>query len=740
MRGGGKEYIGDLAPEITDATSLMANCNCYYISAHGSTNLGKLHIVPEKTFIIFIGSSGFQTPVQHGAEWLFYAPTAEEYFQNIYDTYFKAGASQKKRPYAGEHVYVPGDILPVTNLSFTSGLQPFWFKGLFQCPVEHPNMFNLPDKMAIVIQYAELSKPGALKDPTAYLSLQQAITDFGEVKDQDAWNAFVALTLADKVREITLSPEKGRLAYWFKNPDSMTGFSDYYLYRHQKNLNLRLNSSGASQSLPNLLYRNFSQFQNYRFIIVSSCRQPTNFVGPQISIANRNARYSAINPEGLPANTNSTRRLARRFSFSGKPAEICATTDDPPMNILKVKETLYKLRPPRITNATPNIEVGIKEDIFLDELLSTLFIQFGPTVLEGIPTELFIDVCINRSFAKYPILEDETPAQQEKRRLFTNLITEIKSAFGAFLAGIHMDSKLEEKRAHTLGHQLLDQARLLRLEVPTQNEANILAAQKAFVEDPKWKVLVPVKEPSMSEKIDALIKSIERDMKFYRLTTEIPLFLKMDIFNSDEEYLYLGIKEGVELQEKLNAFIIEFNTKINEAMDALKVLETSAKTAQERSEIAHVKTLGVGEAKLAQLKEFKRQLDERVEKYQKKEKELAEAKAKAKKNEEQAKLAVKPIVQSTAIATQPKWNEKELLKWRVEWLMGIRNPARNDARLKQWSAYRATLTEAERRAQNANLKKRATRKNKPNNRNVRTMKKSFAPGNGGGGRSATYGH
>jgi hypothetical protein len=606
-------------------------------------------------------------------------------------------------------------------------------------------MFNLPTKSSIDIQYAELSKPGALKDPTAYLSLQQAITDFGEVKDQDAWNAFVALPLADKIREVTTSPEKGRLTYWFKNPDSMTGFSDYYLYHHPKNLNLRLNSSGASQSLPNILHReqlltleNFADIRNYRFFIVSSCRQPTNFLGPQISLKNRNARYSAINPGGLPANTNSTRRLARRFSFSGKPAEICATTDDPPMNILKLKEALYKLRPPRITNATPNIEVGIKEDVFLDELLSTLFIQFGPTVLEGIPTELFIDVCINRSFAKYPILEDETPEHQEKRRLFTNLITEIKSAFGAFLAGIHMDSKLEEKRAHTLGYQLLDQARLLRLEVPTQNEANILAAQKAFVEDPKWKILV-----SMTEKIDALIQPIERDMKFYRLTSEIYRFLKMDEFYSDEEYLDLGIKEGMKLQENLNAFIIEFNTKINDAMDALKVLERSAKTAQEISEIAHVKTLGVGEAKLAQLKEFKRQLDEQVEKYQKKEKELAEAKAdlakaeaKVKKNEEQAKLAVKPIAQSTAIARQPKWNEKELLKWRVEWLMGIRNPARNDARLKQWSAYRATLTEAERRAQNANLKKRATRKNKPNNRNVRTAKKSIAPG---GGKSAIYG-
>ena len=96
-----------------------------------------------------------------------------------------------------------------------------------------------------------------------------------------------------------------------------------------------------------------------------------------------------------------------------------------------------------------------------------------------------------------------------------------------------------------------------------------------------------------------------------------------------------------------------------------------------------------------------------------------------------------PALPQPLPATQPKWNEKELLKWRVEWLMGIRNPARNAARLKQWSAYRQTLTEEERKAQNANLKIQATRRNRANragSRNVKTAKNK----KGAGGKPKTF--
>lgn len=488
MRGGAKKHVGDLAPEITDGPSLDRNCSCLYVSAHGTTQMRYLSVVPPNTFVVFIGQSGFSTPVKHGAEWIFYADSREEYFKHIFNTYFREDSpdSAKKRPYAAQHVYVPGDIIPLLSLDFRSGDQSLWFKGVFECPTRDRTMFGIPPEMTLIPQLMELSKkPDVMK----------IIRSAKFIRSEKEWKEEQKKPLQAIVKKfiVDISPSQYDFAInlnlWFKNTKPITDFLDSYLLDHPDNLMKKGHKELLDDYHSYLSYVltkvNPTTDKKYKFVIVSSCRPPTNFT-IEYPMGHVNSLYSSADPAGLPKSLNKTRRFARRLSFATKPLPTCATTDDPPMNMTKIFNIVLAL-----TAKYSNLKnYGEKEAAFIEDLYEAFFSGYAlKRVKEMIRTKECMNLLADRSFAKYPILTDERPEMAHYRERFAELISAIHASFGEFLKGIHQDNPANTREMKTLGRMILDQSAdetaglpdPERWTIPDENRANILAAQQAFL-------------------------------------------------------------------------------------------------------------------------------------------------------------------------------------------------------------------------------------------------------------------
>lgn len=717
QRGGGKQYIGDLAPEVTSPDTLSANCDFLYVSGHGVTNLDGWMVVPENTFIVFIGFSGFITKVAHKAEWLIHDKTTEGYFKGMYDTYFREGGSNaKQKPYADQHVYVPGDLLPITTINFKSGIQNRWDKGIFECPVRDPSVFDIEAPENNLVYYlGEFLRKRNSED----IIEGNAIIELSKPK-RPAWDTFVALSKTDKLKFLEQNPEKKELSEWFEMPSKIQYLVDVQFKSNPDNLWRRLQDGAVlSHMLTDVTRR-----KRYNFIIVSSCRPPVNSLvtdyGRWFKRDELKAILSAKDPRNLPEAVNTRRRFARRASFSVKPSdEICATTDDPPMNLSKTILALEKI--------VPLMPIGAMEDKYINKLNAMFYSENRSTrksLQSWLKIEDISELLLNRVFYPYPILSTEKPEDELKRVAFTHLIHSIKAALGAFMVGVHFDTKTDEKRLHLLGRQVLEQAGYADRERPlnVENEKAIVAAQKAFVEDPKWTALrqprnqfTKWKQESAYHKLmendnEALIDILEKGLKIKNVPDLNEVQKKFNILDTKVRAFQTMLSEYfeyVQLQKNImDMSKIVLKDKIVRIESYIHKLELPLKEANEHYEEFHrlyptenvhlmkflKYTLDKTEGYIKHLKEIKGSIHDRIQDL--------ESKPVAKPQNS------KVVTRKHNAQPKPTWNEKELLKWRVEWLRGERNPRRDEARLKQWAAYRSTLTPAERNAQNRNLTRR----------------------------------
>lgn len=616
QHGGAKYFIGGLTPEIESPEALEEKCEFFYVSGHGYTELRGWAVVPENTFIVYIGFSGFLTKVAHKAEWLIHAPTRDDYFKGMFDTYFQEkGSSWKSRPYANQHVYVPGDLLPITTIDFKSGIQNRWDKGVFQCPVKDPVAFDIeaPENNYVYVLSNLLDRPGA-----------REIIPLAKPKQPD-WDTFVALSKEERLRFLEDNPDKKKINAWFDKPQDLPNLTDIVFENSRENVFKRFYPYQSAATLPAIVSMVQDLPKKYKFIIVNSCRPPLNFLKQVPDFWYLEDKMKDViglpNPRNLPEEVNERRTLARRASFSAKPSkEICATTDDPPMNLTRVLAAL--------DNATKALPFGPKEDKFIKDLNEMFYGRRADVreVVKWISIRYIADLFLNRVFVPYPIL---TSDDAEKRDIFTGLIQSIQAALGAFMVGVHFDSKTDEKRFQLLGRQLLEQAGYQDEEQRLNNIADILKAQWAFVEDPKWTAL----------------RTPRSDLKRMAQKGQI-LMIEKDYQNS----------------------LLPPNDPRRIDYERRKKLHENAQKA--------------------------RQYENRM----------------SRSNRDRPPPVVSPVrapVAPNTTRSRPLWNEKELLKWRVQWLAGERNPKRDEARLKQWAAYRQGLTAEERRDQNRNLTRRA---------------------------------
>ena len=61
QRGGDSDHLNGsgYTPDITNKDEMLEKMSFFYVSCHGGTKLDTLTIIPDDTFLIFTGSSGY---------------------------------------------------------------------------------------------------------------------------------------------------------------------------------------------------------------------------------------------------------------------------------------------------------------------------------------------------------------------------------------------------------------------------------------------------------------------------------------------------------------------------------------------------------------------------------------------------------------------------------------------------------------------------------------------------------
>lgn len=732
MKGGGKQYIGELTPEITSPALLDKNSDILYVSAHGSTNLQSWMIVPENTFVVFIGFSGFTTGVIHNAEWMFSNTSREQYFKTLYDTYISPGENAKTRTYGSQHVYIPGDLLPDTFLSFDSEGQNYWAKGVFECPVRDPKMFDVTaPENNYIFKLAEFVK--ANNTPEVRNIIKQASPFFSE-----HWTRFVALSRENKLEILKMVPIKRELYGWFIKPDVLYTLTNKVFKEHPDTL---FNTDTHLSTL--LKEPSMHPLKSYRFIIVSSCRPPINFIQDHSMFKSPYHQMKPVlgvaDPRNLVSVNNTRRRLARRASFSGKPTEeVCATRDDPPMNFTR-SFNIYR-------SIDLSVIDGQKELNFLN------FIKHIYTTKQVHINDL-ANYLFNQLFYPFPLLMSKYKFNQASREGFTELIHTLQASFGAFMVGVQFDSKDETRRAHLLGRQLLEQAGYSDSEVSLgENEPVILAKQKVFIEDPRWTALrtertkeqiealrrveseanlnisseqrekVQQEERNLGSLKRELVKEIRKGHELIYSKQFYPIYrIESNFEGVYKKYSKIEANKDLEIVRNLRDKLDTIVKRVKEIFDTFPYNYT----LQRENEVVVNKIESIKE-KLHLLNTLEKKLMAIVEAPEPTPKPAtkpAPTPATKPAPTPVTKPAPTPVTKPaptpvlapeaprnrTRNTRKPEWNEKELLKWRVEWLKGERNPRRDEVRMRQWAAYRSGLTAAQRNAQNRNLTRRRNR-------------------------------
>lgn len=499
MRGGAKYTIADEMSEVTDAKSFEENTTCLFVSAHGETDTTQVMIIPENTFIVFTGASGF---VSYGLSdkfsWLTQGSTKEKYYSGIYDEFVDKNES-KRRFRKSSHVYIPGDILLTHYVSFKSDTQEFWTKGVFECPIEPDTSIEVSHKywLPYVLEVIDLDSNNKLPE-----SIKECVKD--EMKE--SWERLKGMSFAEKVREYNNNkvffdePRK-----WFSDISKVIEFTDMYLFSSPKNLYKEKYISTLAELLSEV---NPTSTHKYRFIIVSGCRSPSNFLGTKRSPMDeaKNKNNWANNPLFTPnplflkkvySNAPKSIIFARRFSFSAKPIlkNTCTVDDTTPMNLRNVLQAYinFNQKIKGTNNSSTYENMGVlgkfpKEwgyiimmSIFFEDLDEPTGIKYRYEI-QDIDLGVFIKF-LDKSFERFPLLEDETPELQRERQVFKALLDSIKSSFGLFLKGIHMDTPNETAELKTLGSKIYSMAHGKNLIFPTKNNIpSIVSAQKNYLE------------------------------------------------------------------------------------------------------------------------------------------------------------------------------------------------------------------------------------------------------------------
>ena len=496
MNGGSLESLGDTLPGIVSPEIMHENVEFYYVSAHGKTNLSEYYVVPENTFVFYLGFSGFvkisgrednpdldRMLFPGGDDSVVFensnngtnrnAELIEEhaaYWEELYEN-FITGENRSYRLYPKASIYVPGDIVPQTTLSFNSDFSDFWRKGVFTLPIRQEllDTFTRAERYETMTQLMLIDNKGAV--PVECFT--NAV--FKPGKDAE-WQALKV----DDEAELTKAQEKPD--YWFENPSAFDDFVNKYLRNDSDNLvethavPLKENRTPISNVL-NMI----PSPKQYRFFIVTSCRTPYNVHQEDKiyfkSLADR-AKYMYPNPANLPRNLKPQYRIARRASFSAKQKEedVCSRTQEPAMNLLRVNAIVHEVLDTQIFEKY----LADHEDVQLRRLVDAIRDIMDVRVIPIRHLAGLLDV----TTTQYKIMEVLEPELKPLQDLLLKLLSALQVAFGFFIYGLHQDKGHAENALKTAGEWLIEHS-FKKQQAPLYTNSaqrNAIAAnQRTFV-------------------------------------------------------------------------------------------------------------------------------------------------------------------------------------------------------------------------------------------------------------------
>lgn len=350
MIGGSVPTLGAAqTPLITDAATLDAKMDFYWISGHGTTDLSSLMIVPENTFLFFLGASGLDRIIglktfpamkqlleTFGPDTATDAQKRSAWSQKLYDEFF-AGTSADFKLYPKASIYVPGDILPNTIVNFQSGFQYMWLKGLFQLPLDEGKSreFMLEDPLDLYLALVvKLHRDGVISDDVWAKSKvktdKQAQVARWLTMDDPALRAEFG---KQSFQNLVSNSSREELLNYFENPDVFPPITDPYLTADVTNL---MEEDVMETSIEEIMKKQQSD-KPYRFFIFSACRGPTDHAAMYQEKPMLAANPALVNSPAFSVQ----RQLARRYSFSAK--QQCDTTGQPILNLDAVRLVMHDI-------------------------------------------------------------------------------------------------------------------------------------------------------------------------------------------------------------------------------------------------------------------------------------------------------------------------------------------------------------------------------------------------------------
>lgn len=370
MRGGAVTVLKHLQMEIPNAQRFNEAFDLFYLSAHGATDFSSITIVPEHTFVVFLGISGFiryvgihefpnflnlMNPefidISEGSSRPEGGSTTqqEEYYQRIYDNYI-TGRTDEYVPYEHSMIYVPGDILPNSEFTFTSDTKAFWAKGLYKLPVSVETAQKLEpqyDENQYIIRVMDLYTRGEI----AQTKLDEAQV-LPERRD-DLMALMVLATSKERIDYLTMSygPRQWQIFNWFSHPEVLQDSVDLEqfdkgesIYKDMVGFGDNIGEDITVKDLKIELSTLLGQLptygtKQYKLLIIGSCRGPIGVRSAYEDALDKilESRYIAPVAGNLPRKVEPVRRLARQFSFSAK-QELCASPDEPTFSAQPLKE------------------------------------------------------------------------------------------------------------------------------------------------------------------------------------------------------------------------------------------------------------------------------------------------------------------------------------------------------------------------------------------------------------------
>lgn len=345
QRGGSKRWIH--LPEVTNVDSMLEHVDIQYVMGHGETTPYLFFVVPENTFVYYVGPSGFVDKMGSTLKLASFTP------QKIYENFFTPNEPKYLESYPGAHVYVPGDILPLSRITFRHFVREFAAgsvpMGVYRKPftAEVESYFGRYG-IVTVLHYSDVDTMARIYPPVRGVEFRDDLeTPVADAPADVAPSTRRALfdTLVSHVHRnptfqlrrrydylVNISKWYGislndliQPAFWFKHPEVM------YEYTVQKQFytdgNLLLPDNSVYLRVPHDLDKLIEAVPSakpYRLMLVSVCRAPTSGYAHQAELS----------------------RLAQRLSSASKEEAVqCVTSErrNPVFNLAAVKAAYERL-------------------------------------------------------------------------------------------------------------------------------------------------------------------------------------------------------------------------------------------------------------------------------------------------------------------------------------------------------------------------------------------------------------